>query len=122
MRMSYVAIFLESKTNGKHTLRLDIKSYEYIKKSPGFMGFCIQSTNAKKDGCNPSLYPCVYGRDPNTLKRYVKQVHRFLIPIIPHGFVIDHKDGDTFNNEFQNLEIVTRGENTRRAQKGRNRK
>ena len=46
---------------------------------------------------------------------YVKQIHRVLIPIVPYGHVVDHKNGDTFDNRLDNLEIVTRAENTRRA-------
>ena len=119
IKTDYTAILINSKTNGEHYTIVDKKALDHLQSFPGFRGFCIQSTNTKKEGRNPSLYPCIYGRDPRTLRYYVKQIHKVLIPIVPYGFVIDHKDGDTFNNRFSNLEIVTRAENTRRAQIGR---
>lgn len=111
----YVQLSMFSKTNGKHILKLDAKSFKTLIWYPGFRGLCIQSTNTKKEGNNPTLYPCIYGRDPRTGRRYVKQIHRILRPYVPTGHVVDHIDGDTFNNELRNLEIVTRAENTRRA-------
>lgn len=112
----YIRMRIYSKTNGTRVLQLDERSYKTLFSYPGFRGFCIQSTNSKKGGRNPTLYPCIYGRDPRTLRHYVKQVHRVLIPIVPFGCVVDHIDGNTFNNELRNLEVVTRAENTRRAQ------
>lgn len=38
------------------------------------------------------------------------------MPVAPRGYVIDHVNGDTFDNRKSNLEVVTRAENTRRAQ------
>lgn len=117
MKSQYAALYIESKTNGRHLLRFDSDDYKKLINFPGFKGFCIQSTNTKKPGKNPTLYPCIYGKIPNTGRTYVKQVHRVLIDIVPYGHVVDHIDGNTFNNERRNLEVVTRAENTRRAQR-----
>ena len=112
----YIRIPMYSKTNGRHILKLDTKSLSILIWYPGFRGLCIQSTNTKKEVNNPTLYPCIYGRDPRTSRHYVKQIHKILCPYVPAGHVVDHVDGDTFNNELRNLEIVTRTENIRRAQ------
>ena len=115
MMDKYFALYIDSKTNGRHLLKINKESYKVIFSFPGFKGLCIQSTNTKREGKNPSLYPCIYGKDPFTSKPYVKQIHRVLIPIVPYGHVVDHKNGDTFDNRLDNLEIVTRAENTKRA-------
>jgi hypothetical protein len=53
--------------------------------------------------------------------------HRFIWEcfygiLIPEGFVVDHIDGDGCNNHISNLEIVSHGENIRRAKRFKNRK
>ena len=47
-----------------------------------------------------------------TLYMHVFIMHLAAIPI-PPGYVINHKDGDGFNNRRANLEVVTRKANTR---------
>lgn len=37
-------------------------------------------------------------------------LHRMLMGF-PEGMVVDHKDGNTFNNKKENLRVVTQGEN-----------
>lgn len=111
-----VSLYIDSKTNGRHLLKLNRSSYKILFSFPGFKGLCIQSTNTKREGRNPTLYTCVYGKHPVTMVPYVKQVHRVLIPSVPKGYVVDHVNGNTFDNRFENLEIVSRAENTRRAQ------
>lgn len=115
----FIGLYIDSKTNGRHLLRLNRESYKVIFGLPGFKGLCIQSTNTKREGKNPTLYPCVYGKHPVTMKPYVKQVHRVLVPSVPSGCVVDHINGDTFDNRLKNLEVVSRAENTRRAQLAR---
>lgn len=39
---------------------------------------------------------------------------------IPKGFIIDHIDGDPFNNKLDNLRIATHGQNMHNARKQRN--
>lgn len=114
--MKIAELRIYSKTNGTHLLRLNHEDYRTIFSYPGFKGICIQSTNTKREGRNPSLYPVIYGKDPYTEKPYVKQIHKILIPAVPKGHVVDHINGNTFDNRRENLEIVTRAENTRRAQ------
>jgi len=115
--MDFVQLRIYSKTNGTHTLKLDREDYKTLFSFPGFKGICIQSTNTKRTGRKPSLYPVIYGKSPYTETPYVKQIHRVLIPSVPAGHVVDHINGDTFDNRKTNLEVVTRAENTRRAQK-----
>lgn len=112
-----VSLYISSKTNRRHLLHLNRDSYQKLLRVPGFRGLCIQSTNTKKIGKNPTLYPCVYGKDPYTEKPFVKQIHRVIIPFVPSGHVVDHVNGNTFDNRLENLEVVTRAENTRRAQR-----
>lgn len=102
-----------SPTYGEKVVKIDFKSYVEICRN--FKGFCIQSTNRKKEGQNPTLYPVVYGEIDG--RKVVKQVHRAIFQNIPPGYVVDHLNGDTFDNRLCNLEIVTRAENTRRSMK-----
>ncbi len=113
---SVAKVWIYSKTNGRHLLKMDTVEYNLLFRYPGFKGICIQSTNTKRAGRNPSLYPVIYGKDPQTGKPFVKQIHKVLIPYVPRGLVVDHINGDTFDNRRKNLEVVTRAENTRRAQ------
>lgn len=46
-----------------------------------------------------------------------KYLHQVLIPEVPEGYVIDHKDRDKSNNRRSNLRIITRGENSRNRTK-----
>lgn len=104
---------IESQTYGVRYVKLDF--LQYVEICRNFRGFCIQSTNRKNEGQNPTLYPCVY--DYKNGKTIVKQVHRALNLDIPKGHVVDHLNGDTFDNRLCNLEVVTRAENTRRRHK-----
>lgn len=115
--MKYAQLYIYSKTNGRHLLTMDYEKYYELLRYPGFRGICIQSTNTKKEGKNPTLYPVIYGKDPQTGKPFVKQIHKVLIPYVRLGNVVDHINGDTFDNRLENLEVVTRAENTRRAQR-----
>lgn len=114
--MKIAELKIYSKTNGTHLLKLDYEDYYTIFRYPGFKGICIQSTNTKREGRNPTLYPVIYGKNPQTDRPYVKQIHKIIMPVAPRGYVIDHVNGDTFDNRKSNLEVVTRAENTRRAQ------
>ena len=76
IQQEYVSLYIDSKTNGRHLLKLNRSSYKILFSFPGFKGLCIQSTNTKREGRNPTLYPCVYGKHPVTMIPYVKQVHR----------------------------------------------
>lgn len=105
----YINIY--SKTYGALTVVLDF--VDMLKVTREWQGFCIQSTNTKKEGRNPSLYPVAYRYENG--KTIVKKIHSILGIEVPEGFVIDHLDGNTFNNRRSNFEVVTRGENTRRA-------
>jgi hypothetical protein len=46
-------------------------------------------------------------------------VHRLVVETyvqdIPEGMVVNHKDGDKYNNHYSNLEVVTPKENTKHA-------
>ena len=55
---------------------------------------------------------------PGTKGKKIKTVlfHR-LIMSAPDGFVVDHIDGDTLNNQKSNLRIVTSKQNTRNQKK-----
>lgn len=112
-----VDIPINSKTYGLRILELSFVDYYMIKRE--YRGFCIQSTNTKREGKNPSLYPVVWKYEDG--KTIVRKVHSVLGIKVPDGYVIDHLDGDTFNNNRSNLEVVTRAENTRRAQVKRGR-
>ena len=51
-------------------------------------------------------------------KRTVRTVHRLVAEAflgVQEGLVVNHKDGDTFNNCLENLEWVTHKENTSHA-------
>jgi hypothetical protein len=55
-----------------------------------------------------------------TPKRQVaRQIHRLLwetfVEPIPEGMVINHKDGDKYNNDLSNLEVVTPSDNALHA-------
>jgi hypothetical protein len=112
-------IEISSKTNGVKILKLRYSDYIMLKHFWG--GFCIQSTNTKGKGKgkNPSLYPVVWRYEKG--KTIVKKVHSALGIEIPKGYVVDHLNGNTFDNRPCNLEVVTRAENTRRAQVKRRR-
>lgn len=105
-------LVINSKTYGEKELVLDYCDYLMLKRF--WSGFCIQSTNTKKEGKNPSLYPVVWKYENG--KTIVRKVHSVLGIEVPEGYVIDHLDGNTFNNQRSNFEVVTRAENTRRAQ------
>ena len=57
----------------------------------------------------------LYFEKKNNLGK-TKYVHRLIVSTfireIPHGYVVNHKDGDKSNNELYNLEIVTYSENS----------
>ena len=112
---TFATILIKSKTHGEHIVQLSTREdYDAVRK---YNGVCIQSTNTRRPGKNPTLYPCVHKYENG--KTIVKQVHRVLGIEVPEGYVIDHIDGDTFNNCRFNLEVVTRAENTRRSMKRR---
>jgi len=104
-------IDINSKTYGKKILEVDyFDVHEHLSK---YSGFCIQSTNKKSKGQNPSLYPVVWKYENG--KTIVRQVHKVLGIECPIGHVIDHLNGNAFDNRRCNLEVITRAENTRRA-------
>lgn len=102
---------INSKTYGEKVLLLDFPD---LITASNWRGFCIQSTNKKSKGQNPSLYPVVWKYENG--KTIVRQVHKVLGIGCPIGHVIDHLNGNTFDNRRCNLEVITRAENTRRAQ------
>lgn len=57
MKTDYTAILINSKTNGEHYTIVDKKALDHLQSFPGFRGFCIQSTNTKKEGRNPFIVP-----------------------------------------------------------------
>lgn len=105
-------IEIKSKTYGIKQLELDYFDVHNLVQK--YSGFCIQSTNTKGENKNPSLYPVVWKYENG--KTIVRKVHSVLGIEVPKGHVIGHLDGNTFNNQRSNLEVVTRAENTRRAQ------
>lgn len=103
---------IKSKTYGEKVMKIGVSNFWAL--THFWQGFCIQSTNTKREGKNPSLYPVVWRYENG--KTIVRKVHSALGIQVPEGFVIDHLNGDTFDNRRENLEVVTRAENTRRAQ------
>lgn len=59
-------------------------------------------------------------------KRIYKRVHRLVYETfkgkIPHGMTIDHIDNNKANNHISNLQILSRGENTAKANRRRKKK
>ena len=108
---------INSKTYGQKTVHIGVSDFYAL--THFWSGFCIQSTNTKGKGKNPSLYPVVWRYENG--RTIVRKIHSVLGLQVPEGYVVDHLDGNTFNNRRNNLEVVTRAENTRRAQvkKGR---
>lgn len=106
-------INISSKTYGTKVLKISCRDF-YLFISDEWRGFCIQSTNKKSKGQNPSLYPVVWKYKNG--KTIVRQVHKVLGIECPIGHVIDHLNGNAFDNRRCNLEVITRAENTRRAQ------
>ena len=39
---------------------------------------------------------------------------------IPNGYVVDHIDNDSFNNDVSNLQLLTIGENAKKDNNGHN--
>lgn len=94
--------------------------YYYDETSPSCLRFKISRGNRKKDDVvgyknDNSRYYRLSGKNGETL------VHRIIWKIfnleIPDGFVIDHIDGDSFNNKISNLRCVTLAENKRNQSK-----
>ena len=54
---------------------------------------------------------------PKTNRHHMR-AHSFVLPPTS-GMVVDHKDGDVFNNTISNLELVTHIVNTQRAHANR---
>lgn len=58
-------------------------------------------------------------KDNRYLSTYGQYIHRLVAEVwigpIPEGMTVNHKDLDKFNNDVENLEIVTYSENIRHA-------
>ena len=84
-----------------------------INKPPKFLkyGLC--------GGCR--TYYCVIGSLGT--KKVPKTVHKLVYETfkgdVPYGMTIDHIDGNTFNNNIDNLQLLSSEENSRKANKGR---
>ena len=63
-----------------------------------------------------SDYPEYYARKKRSSKTLA--LHRIIyvmrIGDIPIGMTVDHKDGDIYNNSVENLQLITRSENTKK--------
>jgi hypothetical protein len=67
---------------------------------------------ASKHGSNYYIRRVIRYRDNNIPKRRTEYLHR-LITNCPSGMTVEHIDGNTLNNENENLKIVSVEENTK---------
>lgn len=96
--------------------------YYYDEISPTCLRFKVSRGNRKANAiagsrCSHSRYYQINSRNGQTL------VHRIIWIMfngdIPEGMVIDHLDGDTFNNKIDNLRCVTISLNSRNQVKSK---